>query len=96
MLVAAVAMVSCAGNNSKKSSACKAECEQCVEAAQCPTKACAGEAKCEKACCGEAKCEKSCEKACCGDAKCEKSCDKACDKACGEKKCNKSADCCAK
>jgi hypothetical protein len=51
VLVAAVAMVSCAGNNNKKSDACcdKAACEQCEKApecAGCPAEADAPAAEC--------------------------------------------------
>lgn len=72
IVLAAVAMVGCCGNQNKKAAEGAAACEQCENAAECNE---------QKACCEEAdstKCCEKCEKAeackeegkCCGD--CEK------------------------
>ena len=68
VLVAALAMVSCAGNNNKKKcdKVCEpVTCEQCEKAAACD--------KCPEAApaCDKATCDK------CPEATCEKKCDKA-------------------
>ena len=63
VLVAAIAMVGCAGNNNKKKSATceKAVCEQCEKAAAC-----------EKAVeCQKAECQGECDKADCRGGECK-------------------------
>ena len=88
VLVAALAMISCAGNNNKKATKCEAAtCEQCD--ATCDTKAeCAEATKC----CDKAECTKSCDKGeCKGD--CSKGeCKGDCKGDCNKEECHK-GDC---
>ena len=105
VLVAALAMISCAGNNNKKAAKCETAtcCEQCDGA--CETKAECTEATmwCAKAECTKA-CDKACDKAECKKGECKKGdchkgeCHKGeCKKAEGCKsECNKPAEGCQK
>lgn len=80
VIVAALAMVGCCGNNGKKAAVCEAAVTQTVEAAP--------EAACETV----VECTDTCDSVACD--KCEKS--ENCEQKCSQGACEQKAECCQK